>query len=93
MSCDRRSEPVQQRLARLLEWTEAAHTALGHVDVLRASRQLQTAALSSHVYTFALRIALIDPLMTLIIESPGPCDPCRSVGTTRGPSGASLGAP
>ena len=92
MSCDRPSEPVQQRLARLLEWTEAAHTALDRVGGRHASRQLQTGRLLTIVYTFALRIALIDPLMTLIIESPGRYVPSWSVGT-RGPSGVSLGAP
>ena len=92
MGSETRLVPVQQRLGRLLECLEAAHTALDRVDGLRASRQLSTSCSARHVDTFALRIALVDPLMTLIIESPGRCDPCRSVGT-RGPSGASLGAP
>ena len=36
MGSETRSEPVQQRLARLFECLEAAHTALDRVDGLRA---------------------------------------------------------
>ena len=92
MGSERRSVPVQQRLARLLEWAEAAYTALGCVGGRHTSRQLLTGRPALHVSTFALRIALIIPLMTLIIESPGRYVPSWSVGT-RGPSGVSLGAP